>query len=133
MTRTTLTSLSHRSSLLFGLCQGIKKLQDQSTIEHLNVKIKLKFLARVVPNPFFLLIHVIMTSFPLKLANFLALLTFTLFILTSLMVEPEFSNLGHSTSGTWATFRCIYDVTMQEQKRYQNCKQITILSGSQPL
>ena len=70
----------------------------------------LKLPARVVPTPLFLPIYVILTSFLQKLVNLLAWLTFTLFILTSLMVAPEVSNLGHSTSGTRAIFKCIYDV-----------------------
>ena len=49
------------------------------------------------------------------------------------MDGPEFSNLGHSTSGTWATVRCIYDVTMLEQKYYQNFLRNIILSGCQLL
>ena len=32
------------------------------------------------------------------------------------MAGPEFRNVSLLTIGTWATFRCIYDITMQEQK-----------------
>ena len=65
-----------------------------------DAQYSLKFPARVVPNPLFLPIYVIMTSFTQKWAKFLALSTFTLFILISLIVGPEFSNWVHPTSGT---------------------------------
>ena len=65
-----------------------------------DARYSLKFPGRILCTPLILPIYVIMTSFPQKLAKFLALFTFTLFILSSLMIGPEFPNLGHSMSGT---------------------------------
>ena len=89
---------------------------------YIDARYSLKSPSRVVPTPLFRPFTSQWRRFCKSWPNFLALLTVTLFVLASLMVGPEFSNLGHSTRETWETFRCIYDATMQEQKCYQNCE-----------
>ena len=59
-----------------------------------------------------------MTSFPKDLAIFLGLITFTLLLLTSLVVRTEHQNLGDLKSAISETLMTSYNyhVTMQEQE-----------------
>ena len=95
-----------------------------------NPQYSLKFPTRIVPTLLFLLIYVIMTSFPQKSANFLSFVDFLLYsFLVFLWLDLTYQTwvtqqVGHGQSLDGFMMSYNYNVTMQKQKCYRNRKKL---------